>query len=167
MWPAGEKLSCKKTLRLSPCFYINFSDTQFPEMTMANSVCLNNIFKGKFHHHSIKVKGSLSLLSHSVMSDFITPNDYSLPGSSVHGLFQARILERVSHNNLSHPLSKHVLLWHLIFNTQHSPISRLQPWPTLQCLLTHLLTATMEPIRALRQWPLSALNSIKWWAVTS
>ena len=31
--------------------------------------------------------------SHSVVSDSCDPMDYSLPGSSVHGIFQARILE--------------------------------------------------------------------------
>ena len=36
---------------------------------------------------------SLSLLSHSVMSDSCNPMDCSLPGSSVHGILQARILE--------------------------------------------------------------------------
>ena len=34
--------------------------------------------------------------SHSVMSDFSDPMDYSLPGSSVHGILQARILEWVA-----------------------------------------------------------------------
>ena len=33
--------------------------------------------------------------SHSVMSDFLWPHGISLPGSSVHGLLQARILEWV------------------------------------------------------------------------
>ena len=35
-------------------------------------------------------------VSHSVMSDSTTPLDYSLPGSSVHEIFQARILEWVA-----------------------------------------------------------------------
>ena len=34
--------------------------------------------------------------SHSVMSDSLWPMDCSLPGSSVHGIFQARILEWVA-----------------------------------------------------------------------
>ena len=36
------------------------------------------------------------VLSHSVMSDFCNPIDCSLPGSSVHGILQARILEWVA-----------------------------------------------------------------------
>ena len=35
-------------------------------------------------------------VSHSVVSDPATPTDCSQPGSSVHGIFQARILERVA-----------------------------------------------------------------------
>ena len=35
-------------------------------------------------------------VSHSVMSDSKTPLDCSLPGSSVHEIFQARILEWVA-----------------------------------------------------------------------
>ena len=34
--------------------------------------------------------------SHSVMSDSLRPKDYSLPGSSVHGILQARILEWIA-----------------------------------------------------------------------
>ena len=35
--------------------------------------------------------------SHLVVSNsFVTPKEYSLPGSSVHGISQARILERVA-----------------------------------------------------------------------
>ena len=33
---------------------------------------------------------------HSVMDNFLQPQDCSLLGSSVHGIFQARILERVA-----------------------------------------------------------------------
>ena len=33
------------------------------------------------------------MVSHSVMSDFFDPIDCSPPGSSVHGILQARILE--------------------------------------------------------------------------
>ena len=35
-------------------------------------------------------------VSHSVVSNFCDPMDSSLPGSSVHGIFQARILKWVS-----------------------------------------------------------------------
>ena len=34
--------------------------------------------------------------THSVMSDVCDPMDCSLPGSSVHGIFQARVLEWVA-----------------------------------------------------------------------
>ena len=36
------------------------------------------------------------VLSHSVLSDSCDPMDYSLPGTSVHGILQARILEWVA-----------------------------------------------------------------------
>ena len=35
----------------------------------------------------------VNVLSRSVMSDFVTPMDYSPSGSSAHEIFQARILE--------------------------------------------------------------------------
>ena len=37
-----------------------------------------------------------SVLSHSVVSDYLRLIDCSLPGSCVHGIFQARILEWVA-----------------------------------------------------------------------
>ena len=36
------------------------------------------------------------MLSRSVVSDSCNPMNYSLPGSAVHGIFQARILEWVA-----------------------------------------------------------------------
>ena len=35
-------------------------------------------------------------VNRSVVSDSVTPMDCSLPGSSIHGIFQARILEWVA-----------------------------------------------------------------------
>ena len=37
-----------------------------------------------------------AVLSHAVVPDFVTPMHWSPPGSSVHGIFQARILEWVA-----------------------------------------------------------------------
>ena len=45
-----------------------------------------------FSAHTVKVKS----VSHSVMSEFCSPRDCSPPGSSVHGILQARILEWVA-----------------------------------------------------------------------
>ena len=39
---------------------------------------------------------SLCVLSHSVMSESLWPIDYSLPGSSIHGIFQKRIPKQVA-----------------------------------------------------------------------
>ena len=36
------------------------------------------------------------MLSHSFVSDSLRPHDYSLPGSSVHGIARARILKWVA-----------------------------------------------------------------------
>ena len=45
----------------------------------------------------VKSFSECAVLSHSVMSGlFATPMDCSPPGSSVHGILQARILERVA-----------------------------------------------------------------------
>ena len=41
-------------------------------------------------------KGLLLLLSRSFVSDSSDPMDCSLPGSSIHGIFQARVLEWVA-----------------------------------------------------------------------
>ena len=41
-------------------------------------------------------KVGLTLKSLSRVQLFVTPMDYSLPGSSVHGIFQARVLEWVA-----------------------------------------------------------------------
>ena len=48
----------------------------------------------------------MCMFSHSVVSDSLWPMDYSPPGSSVHGILQGRILERVatpSSRELSRP----------------------------------------------------------------
>ena len=54
-----------------------------------------------------------SVLSHSVVSDYLRLIDCSLPGSCVHGIFQARILEWVA------------ILLQGIFQTQESDPGRL------------------------------------------
>ena len=45
--------------------------------------------------HHCREEEDISQFSHSVMSDSLHPMDYSPPGSSVHGLLQARVLEWV------------------------------------------------------------------------
>ena len=48
----------------------------------------------QFHEHHLS---NYHHASHSVTSDFLWPHEsYSLPGSSVHGIFQARMLEWVA-----------------------------------------------------------------------
>ena len=49
------------------------------------------------------------LFGHLVTSDSCDPTDSSLPGSSVHGIFQARILESESGLVLSSTLLPHEL----------------------------------------------------------
>ena len=60
-------------------------------------------FKGKELNESqyllsinYKLRFVNTWLNCSVISDSCDPMDYSLPGSSVHGIFQARILEWVA-----------------------------------------------------------------------
>ena len=51
-----------------------------------------------FHYflHSHKIIVCVFMLSHSVMSDSYSLMDYRPPGSSIHGILQARILEWVA-----------------------------------------------------------------------
>ena len=49
--------------------------------------------KEKDKYHMISLMWTLKCVSRSVLSDSLDPMDCSLPGSSVHGLLQARILE--------------------------------------------------------------------------
>ena len=55
--------------------------------------CIN---LGKAITSQITSASSSMCVSHSVVSNFSDPKDSSLPGSSVHGIFQARILKWVS-----------------------------------------------------------------------
>ena len=43
-----------------------------------------------------KIAWSVCVVSHSVMSDSLQPNGLPLPGSSVHGILETRILEWVA-----------------------------------------------------------------------
>ena len=52
--------------------------------------------KEKDKYHMISLMWTLKCVSRSVLSDSLDPMDCSLPGSSVHGLLQARILEWVA-----------------------------------------------------------------------
>ena len=66
---------------------------------MCVCVCVYNfVFYRKVHIAIIfiKVSKDLSLFSRQVMSYSCDPVDCSLPGSSVHGILQARILEWVA-----------------------------------------------------------------------
>ena len=70
---------------------MSLKDTYFnPKNKIAGSygrvfICLRNLHI--IFHNEVK---SVSL---SVVSDFLQPMDCSLPGSSVHGILQARTLE--------------------------------------------------------------------------
>ena len=95
-------------------------------------------------HESEKLKGSRSVVSHS--SD---PMDCSLPGSSIHGIFQARVLEGVplpSPNlglepcysflgDSSHLLKESTLPLFLLLSCPHAPL-RLRSYIT--SILTYL-----------------------------
>ena len=56
-------------------------------------ICFIPLYFNTNHPFLNKGKGKWS---HSVMSDSLRPVDYSLPGFSVHGILQARILEWVT-----------------------------------------------------------------------
>ena len=48
------------------------------------------------HSNSYHEKSESESISRSIVSDSLQPHDYSLPGSSVHGILQAEILEWVA-----------------------------------------------------------------------
>ena len=91
----------------------------------------------------------------SVMSDSLPPMDCSPPGSSVHGILQARILEWVAISNQGisptqesnpHLLHCRPILNHL--SHKRSPVMR--PWvkywasPGLTWLVSQMITATLQ-----------------------
>ena len=81
-------------------------------------------------------------VSHSVMFDSLQPMDCSLPGSSVHGILQARTLEWVAI-----PFSRGIFL------TQGSHLGLLHCWQVLYCLshqgnLSHLRDTHIKPYAA-------------------
>ena len=49
-----------------------------------------------YHLSWVLIYSSIWWFSHLVVSDYWDPMDYSPPGSSVHGILQARILEWVA-----------------------------------------------------------------------
>ena len=87
------------TFGFQPCFKINFWQILtfllwiWGEKIKKKSICWYLFFLSfvnqRFYGMSIR-------LSHSVMSDSCNPMNCHLPGSSVHGIFQARILEQVA-----------------------------------------------------------------------
>ena len=86
IWLMSEKsdeesmltLTCHRLHRIQ--LHLHF---HWPEL---NHMALNQLWE-------IYLSLSLSLSSHSVVSNSCDPMDYSLPGSSVQGILQARILE--------------------------------------------------------------------------
>ena len=57
--------------------------------------------------------------SRSVMSDSSDPKDCSLPGSSIHGIFQARVLElgAIAFSNIL-PVAKYVPPNYVLYNLE-------------------------------------------------
>ena len=62
-----------------------------------------------------KVKVKVKVKSLSVVRLFADPRDFSLPGSSVHGIFQAKILEWVAICSHSSPLDPGVCICILVY----------------------------------------------------
>ena len=95
------------------------------------------------------------MLSHSVMSNLCNPMDYSPPGSFVHGIFQARILECVSMSysrGSSQPRDWTHIFWIAgRFFTTEPPgkpramsVHYLNKWP-FQVLCTHMSAVNQRP----------------------
>ena len=99
--------------------------------------------------------------SHSVMSDSSDPMDCSLPGSPVHGIFQARVLEWgaivFSAVSLMFPPSYCVtiLLWINKRNTQTKSVSVLPA----ELLLRTLYTTNNQRLYVKNPWDFSANNN--------
>ena len=93
--------------------------------------------------HDVREKKSESV-SHSVVCDFFDPMDCSLPGSSIHGIPQARVLE-----------------WVAILSFKGSSWPRDQT--QVSCIVGRLLTfwATREEKEVINGWSLSTIPYLK------
>ena len=74
--------------------HVRYEVLAWPQATLLYKLHLESQEK-MLHYGYIMVRLLLLLLllSRSVMSDSLDPMDCSLPGSSIHGMFQARVLE--------------------------------------------------------------------------
>ena len=70
----------------------------------------------KCHESHINEHYESESVSHSVVSDSVTPMDYSPPGSSIHGIFHGRMLERVaiSFSRVSSPSTDRTQVSHTV-----------------------------------------------------
>ena len=111
-----------RTAILPHCMFITLSGPN----TMANTQCVCVCLLGA---------GRGAGFSHSVVSDSLQPMYYSLPHSSAHGTFQARILEWVA--------------------ISYSRVScRPRDWTHVSCLASGFFTTT-PPQKPSTQWVLS------------
>ena len=86
-----EKISCRRKWQPTPIFLKGESHGQRSLAAYTVQGVLKNL-TGLSNWTEL----NCAVLSHSVVSDFVTPMDCSLPGSSAHGILQARILEWVA-----------------------------------------------------------------------
>ena len=79
----------------STCKFYSLRDKPFHLHAQKQTVTHSNTQKSVIFHQ-LERGESESEVSHSVVSDSCDPMEYSLPGSSVHGISQARILEWIA-----------------------------------------------------------------------
>ena len=79
-------------------------------------------------HHNATVSIDYRKESRSVMSESLRLHGCSLPGSSIHGIFQARVLEWVA---ITTNIFKFVRECQNVFQRGYTPISRIREFPLL------------------------------------
>ena len=123
---APAAAAAAKSLQLCPtlCDPIDSSPPGFPSLGFSRQEHWSRLpFPSPMH------KSEKSKWSRSVVSDSSDPMDCSLPGSSVHGIFQARVLEWgaiafSTRNQEIFPLHFYMVLWYLYFKVAWDNIKR-------------------------------------------
>ena len=101
-WPCGlrEELSCpflaslQIPFLLKKLFFFFFLSLEYSIAFLLLEYIYNAVLVSAVQQSESVIQAACSVAS--VVSDSLWPNDYSLPGFSVHGILQARILEWVA-----------------------------------------------------------------------
>ena len=92
--PSASAVRCPSRVSLTPGSFFSTEVGQVPGLADLQGTSQHTYIM--FEPHNNFLRSFLLLLNHSVLSDSWDPMDYSPPGSSVHGISQARILQWVA-----------------------------------------------------------------------